>query len=246
MQNYRLLLMYDGSRYKGWQRLGNTENTIQGKLEQVLSRMCGHNVELIGSGRTDAGAHAMGQVANFHGQTDLSPEEVCRYLRGCLPEDIGVRSVDIADPRFHSRYHAKEKTYCYRIWNSETPCVFERRYVWIMAEKLDIAAMNRAAEFFLGTHDFMSFCSNKNSKKSTVRTIYRLSVQKSGCEIRIKVTGDGFLYNMVRIMVGTLVCVGKGEKIPEEIPDIIRGRQRVLAGETAPAKGLCLEEVRYN
>ena len=245
MRNFRLLLAYDGSRYRGWQRLGDSDHTIQGKLEQVLSRMVQAPVEVIGSGRTDAGVHAMGQTANFHCETDLSCPEIMAYLRQYLPEDIGVISVLEADPRFHSRYNAAEKTYRYRIWNSDLPCVFERSYVWQVAEPLHVEAMSRAAEKFLGTHDFLAFCSNKHFKKSSVRTITDFRVERMGPEIWFTVTGDGFLYHMVRIMVGTLLAVGKGEMGQDDIPHMMESRNRELAGETVPAKGLCLMEVRY-
>lgn len=245
MRNFKLLLAYDGSRYKGWQRLRDTDNTIQGKLENVLSRMAGAPVEVIGSGRTDAGAHAAGQVANFHADTNLTPAEICDYLRHYLPEDIGVLSVEEVDPRFHSRFHAVQKTYVYRIWTSEQPCVFDRKYVWPVRAQFDLSAMKAAAEQFLGSHDFTAFCSNKHFKKSAVRNIYSLDIVQTENELRFTVTGDGFLYNMVRIMVGTLLSVGTGEKCAADIPVILEQKTRELAGETVPAKGLCLMEVQY-
>ena len=245
MRNFKLLLAYDGSRYKGWQRLANSDQTIQGKLEAVISRMTGIPTEVIGSGRTDAGAHAAGQVANFHAETDLTEQEILDYLRHYLPEDIGVLSVQETEERFHSRFHAVQKTYVYRIWNSEMPCVFERKYVWTMAQPLNLEQMQNAAAQFLGTHDFLAFCSNKHFKKSSVRTIKSLDIQRLGEEIRFTVTGDGFLYHMVRIMVGTLLAVGRGELSPEDIPGLLDGRRREEAGETVPAKGLCLMEVCY-
>lgn len=245
MRNFKLLLAYDGSRYKGWQRLGNSDQTIQGKLEAVLSRMVNAPVEVIGSGRTDAGVHAAGQVANFHAHTDMSTAEIRAYLQAYLPEDIGVLSVEEMDPRFHSRFHAKQKTYVYRIWHSDAPCVFERKYVWVNPEPLDLAAMKEGACRFLGTHDFLAFCSNKHFKKSSVRTIYGLDIQQEDHELRFTVTGDGFLYNMVRIMVGTLLAIGRGERSADDIPAIMDGRVREQAGETVPAKGLWLMEVLY-
>ena len=245
MHNFKMVLAYDGSRYRGWQRLADSDSTIQGKLEAVLSRMADAPVEVIGSGRTDAGAHAMGQTANFHCRTDRTCEEILAYLRQYLPEDIGVLSLEEVDERFHSRFHATEKTYCYRIWNSDRPCVFERKYVWPMTDKLDVEAMEDAAQVFLGSHDFLAFCSNKHFKKSSVRTIHRFTVQRVGEEIRFTVTGDGFLYNMVRILVGTLLAVGRGELAKEQLPAILDSRVRENAGETVPAKGLCLMEVRY-
>ena len=245
MGNFKLLLSYDGSRYKGWQRLGNSDQTIQGKLEAVLTRMIGSPIEVIGSGRTDAGAHAMGQTANFHADTTMSCGEILAYLRHYLPEAIGVISVEEVDDRFHSRFHAVEKTYVYRIWHSDAPCVFERKYVWCMTDPLDLDSMRLAARLFLGTHDFLAFCSNKHFKKSSVRTLYRLDIEEVGSELRFSVTGDGFLYNMVRILVGTLLAVGRGDLTVDDIPRIMESRVREQAGETVPAKGLCLMEVRY-
>ena len=243
--NYMLRLSYDGTRYRGWQRLGDCEMTIQGKLERVLSKMVGADVEVIGSGRTDAGAHAACQVANFHCNTDMTPEEIKDYLRQYLPEDIGVISVSEADERFHSRYLAKRKTYRYRIWNSDMPCVFERKYVWNIDNQLNIPAMQDAAQVFVGTHDFLAFCSNKRFKKSSIREIYDFKVERIGPEVVFTVTGNGFLYNMVRIMVGTLVAVGTGELKKENISSILNTRVRENAGITAPPQGLCLMEVGY-
>ena len=245
MRNFRLLLAYDGSRYRGWQRLGDSDQTIQGKLENVVSRMVNAPVEVIGSGRTDAGAHAIGQVANFYCETELTTAEIQSYLRHYLPEDIGVLKVEEVDPRFHSRYGAISKTYQYRIWNSDLPCVFQRKYVWVVEEPLCVEAMNQAAQEFIGTHDFKAFCSNKRFKKSTVRTIETFSVERVKNEIVFSVAGDGFLYNMVRIMVGTLVAVGRGDLQQKQIPEIFDSQVREKAGETVPAKGLCLMEVCY-
>lgn len=245
MRNFKLLLCYDGTRYRGWQRLGNTDATIQWKLETVLSRMAEHPVEVIGSGRTDAGVHALGQVANFHCRTDRTCQQILEYLRQYLPEDIGVISVDEVPERFHSRYQAVEKTYRYRVWNSPLPCVFERRMAYVVPELLDVEAMARGAELFLGSHDFMAFCANKHFKKSSVRTIHRFSVERQGPEIVFTVTGDGFLYHMVRIMVGTLLEIGKGQRTKEDILAIMASRVRENAGMTVPAQGLCLMEVQY-
>lgn len=243
--NYKLVVCYDGSRYYGWQRLRNTDMTVQGKLEAVLSRMAGENVEIIGSGRTDAGVHAAEQVANFHLREATSCDWIRDYLRQYLPEDIGVISVSEADDRFHSRFHALEKTYRYRIWNSAQPCIFDRKYIWKLDKNLDVEKMNAAAQEFVGCHDFMAFCSNKHFKKSSVRTVKRFSVERFGPEIVFTVSADGFLYNMVRIMVGTLVSVGCGEMSSESIGEIFKTRTRENAGITAPAKGLCLMEVLY-
>lgn len=245
MRNFKIVLSYDGTRYKGWQRLGDGENTLQAKLEQVVSRMVGEKIEVIGSGRTDAGVHALGQVANFHADTALSTDEILRYLRTYLPEDVGVLSVEEADSRFHSRLNAAGKTYRYRIWNSAEPCVFERKYVWRVPEALDISAMEQAARLLEGTHDFLAFCSNKHFKKSSVRTIHSICLRREGPMLVIDVTGSGFLYNMVRIIVGTLVEVGCGKRSAQDMDRILATRMRENAGAMAPACGLFLLEVQY-
>lgn len=246
MRNFKIRLMYDGSRYKGWQRLGNTENTIQGKLETVIGRMLGCDVDVIGSGRTDAGVHALGQVANFHADTQMTCSEILQYLRQYLPEDIGVCSVEEADPRFHSRLSAVRKTYEYCIWTSEKPCVFQRRQHWVLREKLNIPAMEAAAKLLCGTHDFLAFCSNKHFKKSSVRTVEKIEFFSCEDSLRISVTGNGFLYNMVRIMVGTLVEIGLGQRCADSIPLILEEKKRENAGPMAPAQGLFLMEVQYS
>jgi len=244
MRNIRLDICYDGTRYKGWQRLSGVENTIQGKLEQTLSRILNENVELSGSGRTDAGAHAKGQAANFHTESDMPCEDILSSLRRYLPEDIGIYSCKEAAERFHARLNAKTKTYAYRIWNSETPCVFDRRFVYAFSDALDLEKMQQAAKLFLGEHDFSAFNANKKMKKSTIRRIDSLEIFREGEEIRIIVTGDGFLYNMVRIIVGTLIEVGLGKRNADSIPALF-GAKREEAGYLVPAQGLCLMEVNY-
>ena len=209
MRNLRLDICYDGTRYRGWQRLKGVENTVQGKIEQTLSRILREEIEVHGSGRTDAGAHARGQVVHFHCESNMDYHEILNQLRRYLPEDIGIYSCREVSARFHARLNAKSKTYQYRIWNSETPCVFDRRFVWVNAESLDLEQMRRAAAYFVGEHDFSAFCANKKMKKSTVRRIDLVDIRQDGPEIRFVFRGSGFLYNMVRIMVGTLVEVGR-------------------------------------
>ena len=244
MRNLRLDICYDGTRYKGWQRLPGVDNTIQGKLEQCLSRILGESIEISGSGRTDAGVHALGQVANFHCESIMQSGEILENLRKYLPEDIGVYSCKDCSGRFHSRLNAREKTYRYRIWNSDAPCVFERRYVAVMPEKLNVAAMESAARLLEGEHDFSAFCGNPRFKKSTVRFIRSISIRRRGEELMIEYTGNGFLHNMVRILTGTLVEVGRGERSVDSIPTLFGGK-RAEAGFLAPAQGLCLMEVEY-
>lgn len=244
MRNLRLDICYDGTRYRGWQRLKGVENTIQGKLEQALSRILGEEIEIHGSGRTDAGAHARGQVANFHCGNNMPCDEILQQLRRYLPEDVGIYSCREVSERFHARLNAKSKIYQYRIWNSEMPCVFDRRFVWVNPEQLDMERMRRAAEYFVGEHDFSAFCANKKMKKSTIRRVDRVDIQQVGPELQFTFEGNGFLYNMVRIMVGTLVEVGRGVREPDSILGLF-GAKRENAGFLAPASGLCLMEVDY-
>lgn len=247
MKNYKLTIAYDGSRYNGWQRQGNTSNTIQQKLEDVLSRMAGHAIEIHGAGRTDAGVHAAAQTAHFKAQLPLTPQEIQNYLNQYLPSDIAITACEIVPERFHARLNAIGKHYRYRIQNSTVPNVFERKYMVQDAAALDLNAMHRAAEFLCGTHDFRAFSSvNRRFKKSTIRTLTRIEIERIGAEIRMDFYGDGFLYNMVRILAGTLLAVGKGEISPTDIPVILDSLDRQYAGITMPPAGLTLMEVFYD
>ena len=244
MRNLRLDICYDGTRYRGWQRLPGINNTLQGKIEATLSRVLGEPIEITGSGRTDAGVHAKGQVANFHCNSRMPAEEILLALRRYLPEDIGIYSCRDVSERFHARLNAKEKTYCYRIWNSEMPCVFDRRYMTIFREFLDLDAMRQSADYLIGEHDFSAFCANPKMKRSTVRVIRSIEISRTDGEIAITVTGNGFLHGMVRIIAGTLIEVGRGVRAPESIQDLF-GSKRADAGFMAPPEGLCLMEVFY-
>lgn len=245
MQNYKMLLQYEGSRYQGWQRQDSTENTIQGKLERLLSKMTEQKVEINGSGRTDAGVHAKGQVINVFLNTDKTCEEIRDYMNTYLPEDISIQKVEKVNERFHARLLAKGKTYEYRIWNSEIPNVFERKFLYAFPEKLDVEVMKEGAAYLCGTHDFKAFTSTKKGKKSTIRTVESIEIQRIGEEIRFTFRGDGFLYHMVRIMTGTLLEIGMGKKAPEDIPAILESKKRENAGYLVPGQGLTLAEVRY-
>ena len=245
MKNYKIILQYDGSRYKGWQTQKNTDMTIQGKLEAVLERMAGHPVEIHGSGRTDAGVHALAQTADFKLEEHFNKEEIFAYLNEYLPEDIRVLAIEKVPLRFHSRLNAVKKTYCYRIFLGEKPDVFRRKYVTPVAENLNINKMKAAAEVLLGTHDFTSFCGNRHFKKSAVRTIYEIRIEEKKDELDIYFTGNGFLQNMVRILTGTLLEVGMGKREVCEMKEILEGRNRSLAGPMAAAKGLVLINVEY-
>ncbi|HIQ73322.1 MAG TPA: tRNA pseudouridine(38-40) synthase TruA [Candidatus Cottocaccamicrobium excrementipullorum] len=243
--NYLLRLQYDGSRYEGWQKQKNTDRTIQGKLESVLGQLAGCPVQVNGSGRTDAGVHALGQAASVCLPGDIPKEEILAYANRYLPEDIKVLSVSAVDQRFHARLWAKEKTYCYRIDTGSKKDVFERKYVYGFPFSLDIAAMEQAARFLEGTHDYKSFCGNKKMKKSTVRTVRSISLCQQEGKISLYFTGDGFLQHMVRIMTGTLIEVGLGKRSPESMKEILEAGDRRAAGFTAPPEGLFLVSVEY-
>lgn len=243
--NYKLTIAYDGSRYDGWQKQGNTDNTLQGRVESVLSRMEGHPVEVHGAGRTDAGVHAEGQVASVRLDGGLSPGEIKSYVNRYLPEDVAVTAVEEADDRFHARLSATGKVYRYSIRMGETPDVFRRKYQHRVEEPLDLAEMERAAALLTGTRDFRSFCANRRYKKSTVRTVHAIEMRVRGPELDITFRGDGFLYNMVRILTGTLIEVGLGERRAEEMPAVLAALDRAAAGKTAPARGLTLVKVEY-
>lgn len=252
MINYKMRIQYDGTRYKGWQRQKSTEQTIQGKIEAILKKQFGRDIEIDGSGRTDAGVHAKGQIANFR----LHQEEAERFggetealtalINEYLPEDIAVLKTSVASERFHSRLNAVEKTYIYRIWNSSIPNVFDRRYLYQLEEKLDVEKMRLAANMLLGTHDFAAFCGNAKMKKSTVRSIYEIRIETIEDEVRLTFRGNGFLQNMVRILTGTLVEVGLGQRSPESMITILESKTRSEAGAMMPACGLTLWEVKYD
>lgn len=247
MRNFKITIQYDGTRYQGWQRQDSTNNTIQGKFEAILAKMTGLDfVQVDASGRTDAGVHALGQVANFKIDTDRTAKEVMAYINQYLPEDIGVIAIQEMPERFHSRLNAKGKTYHYRIWNTELPCIFARRYVYEMPEALDLKAMQMAAAPLIGKHDFKAFTSTKKSKKSTVRTIDFIGIDRNDKEVVITYSGDGFLYHMVRILTGTLIEVGLGQRSPASVQALLeKDATREMAGALVPAKGLCLIKVRY-
>ena len=246
-KNIRMVLEYDGSRYDGWQKQGNTDNTIQGKLEAILLKWAGEPVEVHGSGRIDAGVHAKGQVANFHVDAKVCPDgkTAMDYLNRYLPEDIRVVAADAAPERFHSRLLATRKTYAYFVETADKKNVFERKYVYGLGEKPDVEVMRKAAGFLLGEHDFKSFCSNKKMKKSTVRRLDSIVIREDGSKLVLEYTGNGFLYNMVRILTGTLLEVGLGKRRPEEMKEILEAMNREAAGFTAPPEGLFLMNVEY-
>ncbi len=266
MKNYKIKIQYEGTRFQGWQRQTSTDNTIQGKIEAILSKMCGVPVEINGAGRTDAGVHAKGQVANFKIDTDKKAAEIMDYLNLYLPEDVAVVEIEEVSDRFHARLNAKGKHYQYRLRTAVTSDVFSRRFVCpygeipkvgvtdkVQAEAssfvnkgtfLDVNAMKEAAIILSGKHDFKAFTSNHRIKKSTVRTI-DIQITETPEEIVFDYTGDGFLYHMVRILTGSLIEVGEGKRTSKSMADILNSEERANAGVLVPAKGLTLVEVYY-
>lgn len=240
-----ITIQYDGGRYKGWQRLGGDENTIQSKIETVLSKLLDEKIEIIGCSRTDAGVHANDQVANFKVDTKMTVNELKDSMNKYLPSDISIKEVKIVDDAFHARFAAKTKTYVYKIWNSDCPNPFVRKYSLYINRKLDLYQMTKASKCFLGEHDFTAFTNAKSKTKSMVREIHSIDIEKHGDMITIRITGDGFLHNMVRKIVGVLIETGLGSTQVDEIPGILRSKERSKSGILADACGLYLEKIIY-
>ncbi len=245
MTTYRMDLAYDGTRYSGWQRLGSDAETLQGRIEATLSRLLDEPVEISGSGRTDAGVHARMQVASFHTKGGMPPEKLMAQLNHYLPGDITVLKMGLVEERFHARYNAVKKVYRYRLWNAPLPNPMERRYRHHISEPLDVKAMQKAAGLLLGARDFSAFTTMKSKKKSAVRTIEEISFSSAGPQVDITFVADGFLHHMVRIITGTLLEVGAGRMEPEQVRDILAGKDRSKAGPLAPPQGLILWAVDY-
>lgn len=245
MYNYKITISYDGTKYNGWQRQGNTDNTIQGKLNEIIGRYLSQEVDVAGSGRTDRGVHARAQVASFKVKQAINLNKFVADINGYLPQDIRVLCIEQVDERFHARLCAVSKTYQYVIDNGEISDVFSRKYVCRIEEKLDISAMKEAARNLVGTYDYISFCGNKHFKKSSVRTVFDIKIVEAEGIIVILYTGDGFLQNMVRIMTGTLIEVGLGKRNADSMKEIIAAKSRDVAGFMAPPEGLFLYEVKY-
>lgn len=243
-RNFKLVIGYDGSRYHGWEHKEGRD-TVQGRIAQVLRHLSKDPVHVIGGGRTDAGVHARGMVANVFLYCDRTAEEVKDYVNRYLPEDIVVYELEEVGERFHARYNATGKTYCYTLYNGERKPLFDRKYVWKIDGPLDLDKMKDAAKILTGTHDFAGFCKNPQKKKSTIRTIDKIDVVRSGDYVTLTFHGDGFLHHMVRIMTGTLVEVGLSKRTPGQVLRALKEKNRELAGVTAPAQGLCLMEMDY-
>lgn len=244
MRTYKLTISYDGSRYQGWQRQATTDNTIQFVLEWSIGKLVGYRVHVDGSGRTDAGVHARGQVASVRLSKLYDVKELKESLNRYLPEDIRVMKAELVRNSFHARKSARGKKYEYYIDCREKPDVFSRRYCYHYPEKLDIEAMREAAEYLVGVRNYISFTDDKDCKDS-VRRITNIRIVSTGEKVRITYYGTGFLYHMVRILTGTLLEVGTGEREPSMIPVIIAAEDRSSAGFLAPARGLFLRKVYY-
>ena len=244
MRNVRMTIAFDGFRYKGWQKQKNPDLTIQGKIETVLSKMTGEEIQVVGCGRTDAGVHAENYIANFHTNSDLKTQKMLDYVYEYLPEDIVIKSMDEVSERYHARYNVKSKTYVYTINNNKYRDVFKRKYAYHLGEELDLEEMRNASAVLIGSHDFQSF-TNEKTDKSTIRTINYINFIEKNGTIEIEINGNGFLWNMVRIIVGTLIEVGTGNLKAKDVERILSEKKRWEAGPLAQAKGLCLREVQY-
>ena len=244
MKRIKLVTAYDGTNYHGSQIQNNGE-TIEGVLSEELSSLLKEEIHLIGASRTDAGVHARGNVFVFDTESRIPPEKFTYALNARLPEDIRVQDSCEVPPEFHPRHQDTVKTYEYKILNRKLPLPEYRLYAHFTYETLDLDKMKEACRHFIGEHDFASFCAAGSQVESTVREIYDLHIEKAGDLLTISVTGNGFLYNMVRILAGTLLKVGSGQIQPEDIPGILEAKDRKAAGPTAPAKGLTLMEIRY-
>lgn len=245
MRNIKMNLQFDGSRYAGWQKLGDKDNTIQGKLEELLSKMASEKVNVIGCSRTDKGVHAKFLVCNFHTTSDMSVKDIGAYVNKYLPDDIVAFNLAEVEERFHSRHNTKSKFYRYTIDNSRYQDVFTRKFSTHIHEKLNLSLMQEAANFLVGKFDFEAFTTMKSKKKDAVRTIKNITVSRENNYIYIDFEGDGFLHNMIRIIAGTLVRVGTREITPLDVKSILESKNRSIAGPMIESKGLCLMEVKY-
>ena len=245
MKNYKIIVQFDGSKYKGWQKLKDNDLSIQEKIETVLSTMTGEEIQVIGCGRTDAGTHAENYAANFHTNLKMSPKMILNHLYEYLPQDIVVKSVEEVDERFHAQHNAKSKTYVYSITKGKFRNVFNRKYSFHSEEKLDLIQMRNAAGYLIGTHDFQSFTSLKEGSKSTIRTINSLDIIENGMVIEIVINSNDFLLHMARLIVGILLEVGKNKIEATDFQKILNDKKYTEAIPIAQPKGLCLRDVQY-
>jgi len=240
----RIIVAYDGTNYHGWQ-LQENGITIESELNRCLFELLCEPIQVIGASRTDSGVHALGNVAVFDTESRIPPEKIAYALNRRLPEDIRIQKSEEVEPNWHPRHCSSRKTYEYRIYRAEFPMPTKRLYTCFTYRPLEVGRMREAASYLEGEHDFKSFCQTGAQVESTVRTIYSLQVEEQGAELAIRVCGNGFLYNMVRIIVGTLMEIGQGKREPESIPDILAAKSRSAAGPTAPAHGLTLVKYEF-
>lgn len=244
MKRVRLIVAYDGTNYHGWQVQDNGI-TIESELNRCLTNLLGEEIQVIGASRTDAGVHALGNVAVFDTENRMPAEKISYALNQRLPEDIRIQKSEEVPPDWHPRYCDSRKTYEYRIYRGEFPMPVKRLYSHFTYRPLDVGKMCQAAEFLVGEHDFKSFCQTGAQVESTVRTLYSLEVEEQGADLVIRVCGNGFLYNMVRILAGTLMEVGQGKRTPQSMPEVLAAKDRGAAGPTAPACGLTLVKYEF-
>ena len=244
MRNIKLIIEYNGRHFNGWQKQPNKLN-IQGEIEKAIGEITGEEIDLIASGRTDAGVHSFGQTANFKTNSNIPIEKFPVAINSKLKKTIVIKSAEEVEEEFHSRYSVKSKTYCYIINNSKYGSAITKEFEYHFPIELNIEKMKEASKYFIGKHDFAAFKASGTSSKSSVREIFNAQVKFENEKIYIELTGSGFLYNMVRIIAGTLLDVGIGKILPEEIPDIILSKDRKRAGKTLPPQGLFLMKVEY-
>lgn len=246
MRNIKLTIEYDGSRYTGWKRLEKGEgiNTIEGKIKSVIQKMTNENVELFCGSRTEVGVHAYGQVVNFKTDTKMKLYEIKQYFNRYLPRDIAVIEVEEMPERFHASLNAKSRTYLYRIAIGEVQSVFERKYTYYSFHDLDIEKMKEAAAFLIGRHDFKKFSTVKKTK-STEKEIFSIDIYKDLSEIQITISANDFLHNMVRLIMGTLIDIGLGEREPACVKEILDVKSSILPSEPAQPQGMFLQEIGY-
>lgn len=245
MKRVKLTVAYDGTDYHGWQ-IQNDGITIESELNRCLSELLGEQIQVIGASRTDAGVHALGNVAVFDTECRMPAEKMSYALNQRLPEDIRIQRSEEVAPDWHPRRCESRKTYEYRIYRGEFPMPVKRLYSYFTYHLLDVDSMRRAAAFLEGEHDFRSFCQTGAQVESTVRTLYSVEIEEQGAELVIRVCGNGFLYNMVRIIAGTLIEVGRGRRRPEDMTAVLQAANRNAAGPTAPAHGLTLVKYEFS
>lgn len=243
-RNIKIIVEYDGTNYYGWQ-IQPEVPTIQSELKKAIFNITKEDVAVIGSGRTDTGVHAKNQVAHFHTESSIRAEVFAKAINSQLPDDIVVKRSELVDLDFHAQYQAKAKAYSYTIFTNEYRPALNRNYVYWMRRSLDISLMREAASYLIGTHDFSSFEAAKSPRKSSIRTINKVDIQKENCYITTLLEANGFLYKMVRNIMGTLIEVGYKKYSPTKINEILKAKNRDFAGVTAPSHGLCLEYVLY-